>query len=142
MVQQQNFGVGLWKTLVVAGMFLFLTGCSLFSPAPEPEVKVVTKIEKTQVPLVARPKPVQLTDVRIHVVTKENLEPFLQEYEELYGQIAFVVLSMNDYENLALNISELRRFLNQQTQVIIYYEDAVTPEPNKDDVTVSETVVK
>jgi len=49
---------------------------------------------------------------------------------------------MNDYENLALNISELRRFLNQQTQVIIYYEDAVTPEPNKDDVTVSETVVK
>jgi hypothetical protein len=46
---------------------------------------------------------------------------------------------MRDYENLALNIAELRRYMNQQTQIIVYYEDAVTPEPNKDDRPVSET---
>jgi len=34
---------------------------------------------------------------------------------------------MRDYENLALNISELKRFLNQQTEVIIYYEESVKP---------------
>jgi len=33
---------------------------------------------------------------------------------------------MKDYENLALNIAELRRFLNQQKEVIVYYEKAVT----------------
>ena len=42
--------------------------------------------------------------------------------------MAFVALSMKDYENLALNISDLRRFINQQDKIIVYYEDAVTEE--------------
>jgi hypothetical protein len=33
---------------------------------------------------------------------------------------------MQDYENLALNIAELRRYINQQKNIIIYYEKAVT----------------
>jgi len=33
---------------------------------------------------------------------------------------------MKDYENLALNVGELKRFLNQQTDIIVYYEEAVT----------------
>jgi len=76
------------------------------------------------------------------VVTKDNLDSFIKKYEEQYGELAFVVLSMRDYENLALNIAELKRFLSQQTQIIVYYEDAVTPEPNKDDIPVSETIVE
>lgn len=42
---------------------------------------------------------------------------------------------MKDYENLALNIADLRRYINQQTEIIVYYEEAVTPEENKDDGT-------
>ena len=37
-------------------------------------------------------------------------------------------LSMKDYENLALNIADLRRYINQQTKIIVYYEKAVTEE--------------
>jgi len=37
-------------------------------------------------------------------------------------------LSMKDYENLALNIADLRRFLEQQNEIIVYYEDALKPE--------------
>jgi len=33
---------------------------------------------------------------------------------------------MKDYENLALNIADIRRFINQQTEIIVYYENAVT----------------
>jgi hypothetical protein len=140
MVRQQSCGAGLWKTLAVMGISVSLAGCSLFQ-SPEPEVKVVTKIEKTQVPTVARPKPVQLVDTRVRVVTKDNLEMFLSDFQEQYGEVALVVLSMQDYQNLALNVAEMRRFINQQTQIIVYYEDALTPEPNKDDKTVSETQV-
>ena len=35
---------------------------------------------------------------------------------------------MQDYENLALNIAELRRYINQQIEIIVYYEDAVKQE--------------
>ena len=51
---------------------------------------------------------------------------FLKEFEETYGEIAYVALSMKDYENLALNIADIRRYLEQQNEIIVYYEKAVT----------------
>jgi hypothetical protein len=88
----------------------------------------VTKVEKVEIPTVSRPKPLQLNDTRIFVVTQDNYEDFVKEFTEIYGELAFVALSMKDYENLALNISDLRRFLNQQNEIIVYYEKAVTEE--------------
>jgi len=75
---------------------------------------------------VARPKPLQLNDTRVFVVTKDNFEEFKKEFTAIYGDLAFVALSMKDYENLALNIAEIRRYLDQQEEIIIYYEKAVT----------------
>ena len=85
-------------------------------------------MEKVQIPTVARPKPLQLSDTRVFVVTEDNFEEFVAEFTELYGDVAFVALSMTDYENLALNIADLRRYINQQTKIIVYYEKAVTEE--------------
>ena len=124
MVPQLNYGVSLKMLLAVMGTLLFLTGCSLI---PEPEVKIVTQIEKTTVPIVARPKPVDLVDTRVYVVTKDNYDAFVKEFTAEHGELAYVVLSMKDYENLALNIADLRRFLEQQNEIIVYYEKAVTP---------------
>ena len=125
MVPQLNYGVSLKTLLVVTGTLLFLTGCSLI---PEPEVKIVTQIEKTTVPIAARPKPVDLVDTRVYVVTKENYDAFVEEFTAEHGELAYVVLSMKDYENLALNIADLRRFLEQQNEIIVYYEEALKEE--------------
>ena len=125
MALQQTCGVVLWKILAVMATVLILSGCS---GRVEPEVKVVTKVEKVQIPTVARPKPLQLSDTRVFVVTKDNFAEFEKEFTELYGDLAFVALSMKDYENLALNISELKRYINQQGEIIVYYEKAVTEE--------------
>ena len=81
----------------------------------------------------SRPKPLQLVDTRVRVVTSDTLEEFLADYREQYGQVAFVVLSMKDYENLALNIADIRRYINQQTEIIVYYEEAVKPEESKNE---------
>ena len=55
----------------------------------------------------------------------------MKEFVEINGDLAYVALSIRDYENLALNISELRRFINQQKEIILYYEKAVTPDGDK-----------
>lgn len=89
-------------------------------------------MEKVQIPTVARPKPLQLNDTRVFVVTKDNFEEFKKEFTATYGDLAFVALSMKDYENLALNIADIRRYLNQQEEIIVYYEKAVTEEPKED----------
>lgn len=125
MVPQLNYGVSLKTLLAGMGTLLFLTGCSLI---PEPEVKIVTQIEKTTVPIAARPKPVDLVDTRVYVVTKDNYDAFVKEFTAEHGELAYVVLSMKDYENLAINIADLRRYLEQQNEIIVYYEDALKPE--------------
>jgi hypothetical protein len=85
-------------------------------------------VERTTIPTVARPKPINLTDTRIYVVNQNNLEEFLTEFEKVNGNRAFIALSIKDYENLSLNIAELRRFIEQQGEIIIYYENAVKPQ--------------
>jgi hypothetical protein len=127
MVQQQNFGVNLWKIPAILPVVLaiFLSGCSL---TPEPEVKVVTQIEKVTVPIVARPKPINLSDTQVYVVNASNLEQFIADFKEQNGELAFVALSIDTFENLAINISELRRYINQQKEIIVYYEKAMTPQ--------------
>ena len=129
MAQRQSYGVSLWVILVTLTSLLFLSGCT--SLMQEPQVKVVTQVQKTKIPTVARPKSVQLSDTRVFVVTKDNYDEFVKEFTELYGELAFVALSMKDYENLALNIAEIKRYLQQQSEIIVYYEKAVTEELDK-----------
>ena len=101
-------------------------GCSLM---PEPKVITVTNTVKTVVPIVAHPKKVQLTDVRIYVVSKINYDTFVKEFETKNGADSYVALSIKDYENLSLNFAEIKRYILQQKQIIVYYEKAVAPEP-------------
>ena len=55
-----------------------------------------------------------------------------KEFTAIYGDLAFVALSMKDYENLALNIADIRRYLDQQEEIIVYYEKAVTEDKQKE----------
>ena len=109
---------------------LTLMGCSLM---PEPKVVTVTKTVRTEVPIVQHPKAVQLNDVKIYVVSKVNYDDFIKQYEKKNGADSYVALSIKDYENLSLNFAELRRYIEQQKQIILYYEKAVTPNKEKPD---------
>ena len=95
---------------------------------------------QTQVPIQARPKQVQLNDVKIWVVSKENYDEFVKEYAKKNGSDSYIAISIKDYENLSLNFAELRRYIEQQKQIIIYYEEAI--KPKQPSVEVSEEVKK
>ena len=112
--------------IVLLTSLTLLQGCSR---KPETKVVTVTKVVKTEVPIVARPKQVILNDVKIYVVSKLNYKDFIKEYESKNGADSYIAISVKDYENLALNFAELRRYIEQQKQIIVYYEEAVTPKP-------------
>ena len=101
-------------------------GCSSLRQGPE--IQVVTNTVKTTVPIVARPKGVQLNDVKIYVVNEDNYEEFIEEFRAKNGEIVYIAISVKDYENLSLNFAELKRFIEQQKQIIVDYEEAVKPE--------------
>ena len=77
------------------------------------------------------PKKAQLNDVKIYVVTEENYDEFVEEFQAKNGKTAYIAISVKDYENLSLNFAELRRYIEQQKEIIVYYQDAVTP-PEED----------
>ena len=101
-------------------------GCS--SLRPEPQIVTVTDVQRTVVPIVPHPKRAQLNDVKIYVVTEENYEEFLADFQAKNGKTAYIAISVKDYENLSLNFAELRRYIEQQKEIIVYYEEAVKPQ--------------
>jgi PBP1b-binding outer membrane lipoprotein LpoB len=127
-MQRINFGI--ISSLLLAT--LLLSSCSSFYK--EPEIKIVTKLEKTVVPIVPMPKPVQMNDIRIYVVSpNENFEEFKKEFEAKNGADAYIAISIKDYENLSNNFAELRRYIEQQKAIIVYYEEAVKPQEETQD---------
>jgi len=117
-----------WKFLRVSLFLLLLssfTACSLLKP----EEVVVTQVEYVDrvIPVQPRPKPVSLYDIEFYAVTDENLEEFLERFEKENGDVVFFAISVPDYENIALNMGELRRFIQSQSAVILYYEENANP---------------
>ena len=120
------------KVSLVLTATVLLSSCS--SLIPEPKIVTVTKVVERQIPIVAHPKTVQLNDITIHVVSPDkNLEEFKREFEAKNGIDSYIAISVKDYENLSKNIAELRRYIEQQKQIILYYEKAVTTKGESDD---------
>jgi hypothetical protein len=61
------------------------------------------------------------------VVTEQNFERFKARYTKQNGEFLFYAISVRDYETLALNMADIKRYVDQQKQIIIYYEKAVAP---------------
>ena len=59
------------------------------------------------------------------MVNKVNYDQFVKDFTEENGELAYVALAIKDYENLALNIADIKRFIDQQNEIIIYYESAM-----------------
>ena len=122
MLERLNYS-GLWKLCLVLPLLISSGACSSIKDVLE--VKTV-EIERN-IPIQNRPRPLSLNDIHFYVVTEDTYAAFKQRFEKQNGVLVFYTLSVRDYETLALNMSEIRRFLDQQKQIIVYYEDAVAP---------------
>ena len=114
-----------WKASSLLLLSLLLSSCSSWPKFTQIEVQTV-EVERN-IPIQNRPRQLNLSDINWYVVTSENFEKFKKRYEKENGMFLFYVLSVRDYETLALNMAEIKRYIEQQKQIIIYYEKAVTP---------------
>ena len=106
-------------------MLLLTTGCSLLS---KPEEVVVTQVvyKTPDIPLQRSPRPINMSDVKWYTVTTDNIDEFEKNFENDNGDLVFFAISVPHYENLSLNLADIRRYIKQQQAVIIYYEDQIT----------------
>ena len=124
-----------WKNLLVFPLIatlLLSSGCSYFkNPLKQIEIKTV-EVERV-IPTQNRPRPVDLNDIYYYVVTEQNFEDFKKRFAKENGDLVGYVLSVRDYETLALNMAEIKRYIQQQKEIIIYYEKAVEPKPREEE---------
>ena len=109
------------KLILVSSLLLLTSGCA----SVEPQVVLKTDYVVKDIPIQPRPKPLNLHRVKWYAVTPENMEEFLARFEEESGINVFFAVSVPDYENMSLNVAELRRYINQQKALIVYYEESI-----------------
>jgi len=114
------------KHLMISSLLLVtMTGCSLLSK-PEEVVVTRTVTVPVDIPLKPSPRPVNLTDVKWYTVTTDNIDEFEKNFENDNGDLVFFAISVPHYQNLSLNLAEIRRYLEQQQAIIVYYENQIS----------------
>ena len=122
----------LHKKFLICWSLLLLVSLSSCSWKPEKELVVQTKIVKPVIEIKERPKGVKMLPVKFYVVTQKNYEEFRERFKKENGDFVFYAMSVPSYENLALDMAELRRYIEQQKEIIIYYEKAVKDDKEKE----------
>ena len=117
---------------LILPILLLSNGCSYFkNPLKTIEIKTV-EVERV-IPTQNRPRPMSMNDIHFYVVTEQNFEEFKERFVKENGDFLFYALSVRDYETLALNMAEIKRYILQQKEIIIYYEKAVAPTPKEEE---------
>ena len=109
---------------------LLLSSCSTWDKLKRVEVKTV-EVDRV-IPTQNRPRQLDLNNITWFVVTDQNFDEFRRRYTKQNGSFLFYAMSVRDYETLALNMEEIKRYIEQQKQIIVYYEKAVAPKPKID----------
>lgn len=107
---------------------LLLTGCA--------GTKILDIISAPAPIVIQHPPPprgVIMRKVEWRVLNAEILQKMLENGDD----VQFIALTPTGYENLSLNMSEIKRYIKQQKQIIIYYQSITdgaevdTPEGKK-----------
>ena len=106
-------------------LLLLLSNCSTWDRPTRIEVQTI-EVER-QIPIQNRPVRLELHNIKWFVVTEQNFEEFKEKYIKQNGEFLFFAISVRDYETLALNMADIKRYIKQQKQIIIYYEKALSP---------------
>ena len=72
------------------------------------------------------PRAVDLKDPYWYVVSDKNLDEFLQRVEKEEGSVVFFAMSVPDYELMAYNMQELKRYIKELKEVVVYYRTVTT----------------
>ena len=122
----------LWKTSKHSALLLMtsmmVSNCSLL---PTKEIEVVAKPIERKIVQPIMPREIDLRQVQWLTITPENYEEQFAIIEAQEGELVFLAMTIPDYETMAYNMQELKRYITELKDVVVYYRKVTT-----EDVTV------
>ena len=128
---QLKLSLLLLTTLMTSGCASILGGPKIPEPRPV-EIRTV----EVRIPIThpTMPRAIDLKDPQWYVVSDVNVDTFLEEIKrQNNGGVVFVAMSVGDYELMAYNMQEIRRYINQLKEVVVYYRTINTDEEKEND---------
>jgi len=110
------------KSIILISCLFVIANCSMM-PTAKP-VEVVTIAEP--VPLYHPPLPLEvgLVDIDWEILTPDLMKEYLENYENGSAPaIAYYSLTSKEYENLSMNMAEIKRYLRDTLSIVKYYRD-------------------
>lgn len=104
--------------MIAVFSLIFLSACS--NKFPE-QIKVSTRpVEKPLLALPA-PDPIQTRPIVWKIITPDNYQQVFEELAQSGNVQALIGLTGTGYENLSLNLNDLRTYVQQQEAIIVAY---------------------
>ena len=105
------------KIIIISSVSLLLAGCAAKQP------KIIDKPVLYERPELVLPKvqPVTQSKVEWVVITAANAEEKLS-YLKTKPNVTYFALTAQGYQNLSMNVAELRRYIEQQNAVVAAYQ--------------------
>ncbi len=105
------------------------SSCSLI---PTKQIEVSAKPIERVITQPIMPREIDLKEVRWLTITPENYEEQFAIIEEQEGELVFLAMTIPDYEVMAYNMQELKRYITELKDVVVYYRKVTTDENNTD----------
>jgi hypothetical protein len=111
-------------------ILFLLAGCA---STPVKEVVIKTKPIEIEIAQPERPKEIKLERPEWFVVNSSNLQEFLEKVRKIQSdEPVFFAFTPQDYEKMSYNLQEIRRYVLQQNEIIVYYEKMTAPKTTEE----------
>ena len=99
------------------------SSCSLI---PTKQIEVVAKPMERQIVQPIMPREIDLKEVMWLTITPDNFEEQFAVIEAQEGELVFLAMTIPDYEVMAYNMQELKRYITELKDVVVYYREVTT----------------
>ena len=111
-------------------ILMMACSCSLL---PTKEIQVTAKPMDRTIVQPVMPREIDLKEVRWLPITPENYEEQFEVIEDQEGELVFLAMTVPDYEVMAYNMQELKRYITELKDVVVYYRKVTTKQEQEDE---------
>ena len=106
-------------------MMILIAGssCSLLPTNP---IQVTAKPIELTIVQPIMPREINLKQLLWIAVTPDNWEEQLARIEKQEGELVFLAMTIPDYEVMAYNMQEIKRYITELKDVVVYYRTVTT----------------
>ena len=116
-----------WKTLsklaVLLTVLMMGSSCSLL---PTKQIQVTAKPIERKIVQPIMPREIDLKQPQWIAITPDNWEEQLARIAQQEGELVFLAMTIPDYEIMAYNMQEIKRYITELKDVVVYYRKVTT----------------